>query len=148
MKSPQLHWHIFTREQIRPEHRGNLVYILELSATGCAPALRDIFDPSGIYFPDAAQPRLRALIESGYHGIIYSGLNKTAVYDVMAEDPPILQHDTTFAIYNSELIQHARKFFLSHPEEAPLLPVERFAAEPFSRERVLTEPSQDPEASS
>jgi hypothetical protein len=136
MKSPVLYWHIYTRDQIRPEHRGNLVYVLELPATGCAPVLRDIFDPSGIDFPNAAQPRLRALLESGYHGILYIGLNKAAVYEVMAEDPQILQDDRDFSHYNCELLKNARQFFLSAPERFAELSVEKLFSASRLRESV------------
>jgi len=115
MKAPGLHWSIYGPDQVRPALRGNLVYLLEVAATGRAPILRDIFDPSGREFPNNAPARIRALIQSGYHGVVYQGVSKAAVFDVMEHDPRILADDTTFERYNRELLENARRFFLQNP---------------------------------
>ena len=50
------------------------------------------------------------------HGIIYQGVNKAAVYDVLLSDPRIRRHDIHLHEYNRALVRNSRHFFLVDPE--------------------------------
>ncbi len=51
MKRLDVYWHIYPRDQIKPELRGNLIYLLEIPALPGAPVVRQIVDPRGLDFP-------------------------------------------------------------------------------------------------
>ena len=114
MRSSQLYWHIYPREQIRSNFRGNLVFVLEVPWQAGCPVLRNIFDPTGEDFPKNPC-RFPEFSRADYHGILYAGVNKTAVYELMLSDPPLLQADADYALYNREIVAGARNFFLIDP---------------------------------
>jgi hypothetical protein len=49
------------------------------------------------------------------HGIVYRGVNKEAVYEVLLRDPPITLDDPQFTDYNRQIISNSRDFFLVDP---------------------------------
>jgi len=133
----EIYWHVYTQDQVKPELRGNLIYILEVPSFPGSPILRDIFDPTGRQFPSATAARLRALIDSSYHGIMYRGVNKAAVYDVMLQDPVLLKHDPEFAIYNKAILAKARDFFLKQPQHNFNVRAEQVVAHGTNDSRLL-----------
>jgi hypothetical protein len=117
-----VYWHVFGREEIRGELRGNLVYVLEIPRTAGAPVLRHAFDPTGREFP-VGNRQMKALLRRLPHGIIFQGLNRTAIYDVLLSDPRITCEDPQFILYNRQLIRNSQEFFLIHPDRCwDLLP--------------------------
>ncbi len=114
-----VYWHIYGQDQIRPELRGKLIYLIEVPRAIGSPVLRNIFDPTGTQFPANAPERITALLDGEHHGIIYSGVSKAAVYDVMAFDEPIRNEDYSFLLYNEQIITNSRRFFLIDPDRAP-----------------------------
>lgn len=115
MRASHLYWHIYPRDQIRAKLRGNLVFILEIPwASGC-PVLRNIFDPTGQDFPRTIPIRFPEFMRAEHHGVLYSGVNKAAVCDLMLSDPPMIKEDADYAVYNREIVANARNFFLIDP---------------------------------
>ena len=110
-----IYWHIYGRDQIKPALRGNLVYVMEIPRDTIGPVLRHVFDPSGLEFP-AGKTQLMRLLKRLPHGIIYQGVNKAAVYDVLLSDPRIRRHDIHLHEYNRALVRNSRHFFLVDPE--------------------------------
>jgi len=117
MKSREVWWHVYRKVQIRPELRGRLSYVLDIPRTPGSPVIRHIFDPSGKDFPRCTIVRVRKLLETPHHGIVYLGVSKEAVYDVILSDPAIHRRDSDFILYNRDLVCNARKFFLCRPEQ-------------------------------
>ena len=116
MRRPvDIHWHIYSRDQIRPEYRGRLIYVLELAACVHAPILQEVFDPDGREFPAPTRERFSALIEAGYHTVVYAGLNKPAVDELMAQNPELLCADLDFRHFNRHLLLAARYSLLLDP---------------------------------
>jgi len=116
MKPSDVYWHIYPRNEIKPECRGRMVYVLEIPRNPGCPVLRHVFDSLGRDFPADSYHRIMGLITSLRHGIVYQGINKASAYDVMLTDPRILKGDSQFLLYNHEIICNSRKFFLSEPE--------------------------------
>ena len=116
MKPSDVYWHIYRRDEIKPELQGRMVYVLEIPRTPGCPVLRHVFDPLGRDFPADWHPRILSLVTNLRHGLIYDGIDKAAAYDVMLTDPRILKGDSQFLLYNQEIICNSRKFFLSEPE--------------------------------
>jgi len=116
MKPSDVYWHIYRRDEIKPELQGRMVYVLEIPRTPGCPVLRHVFDPLGRDFPADCRPRVLGLVTNLRHGLVYEGVSKAAAYDVMLTDPRILKSDSQFLLYNHEIICNSRKFFLSEPE--------------------------------
>ena len=115
MRPAHLYWHIYPRHQIRLELRGNLLFVLEVPWVAGCPVLRNIFDRTGRDFPRKPVGRFPEFTRSEHHGIIYAGVNKAAVYDLMLSDPPMSNTDTDYALYNQSIVASARNFFLIDP---------------------------------
>src|SRR5215467_9090754 len=104
MRPSHLYWHIYPREQIRPELRGNLVFVLEIPWASGFPVLRNIFDPTGRDFPPTTPGRFPYFMRAEQHGIIYQAVNKAAVFDLMLSDPPLTKQHADYALYNREIV--------------------------------------------
>lgn len=117
MRPLDVYWHIYRKEQIKPELRGPLFYLLEIPIAPGFPVLRHVFDPVGRDFPKSPRQKLRALLPGRRHGIFYEGVSKAAVYDVTLLDPKILKEDRHFLIYNRILVCNSRQFFLLEPNQ-------------------------------
>ena len=115
MRSPHLYWHIYPQQQIRAELRGNLLLVLEVPWAAWTPVLRNIFDPAGRDFPRIDSETFLSFMQSEHHGILYAGLSKPAVYDLMLADPPMPNRDADYALYNHEIVARARNYFLVDP---------------------------------
>ena len=109
-----VYWHIYRRHQIRPELRGHLLYLLEVPRQRGLPVLRHVFDPTGCDFPIGTR-QANALLRRLPHGILYRGVNKEAIYEILLRDPPITLGDASFGDYNRQLICNSREFFLVDP---------------------------------
>ncbi len=116
MKPMDVYWHIYSRDQIKPELRGRLIYLLEIPATPGSPVMRHVFDPAGREFPANSRQRVMALLSNLRHGIVYDGVSKHSVYDVLLCDPKIRREDPQFYAYNRGIISNSRTFFLTDPE--------------------------------
>jgi len=114
MQAADVYWHRYPREEIKPEIRGNLVYVLEVPRRGGAPVARHIFDKTGKSFPHASR-LMKALLSSPNNAIIFDGISKGSVYDALLCDPAIDKRDKAFVNYNRTLICSTRRFFLSRP---------------------------------
>ena len=115
MRPAHIYWHIYPEEQIRPEFRGRLTLVLEVPWVPGSPVVRNIFDATGRDFPRTNAPTFSALLSTKHHGILYAGINKNAVYDLMLSDPPINQKDVDYVSYNREIVANARNLFLRDP---------------------------------
>lgn len=115
MTRPDLYWHIYAKDQIKPALRGRFIYLLEVATAPDTPVIRDIFDPAGREFETARFPRPRALANRVSHGIVYVGVSRTAVYDLVSFDPPVGAEDPQFTVYNRKVIANSRSFFLINP---------------------------------
>jgi len=109
-----VYWHIYRRHQIKPERRGHLVYLLEVAKQPGLPVLRHVFDPTGRDFPLGTR-QAATLLRRLPHGIVYRGINKEAVYEILLRDPPITLDDPHFTEYNRRIISNSREFFLVEP---------------------------------
>jgi hypothetical protein len=116
MKLSDVYWHIYRRDEIKPELQGRMIYVLEIPRNSGCPVLRHVFDPLGREFPANSSYRIMSLVTNLRHGLIYDGISKAAAYDVMLTDPRILKNDSLFLLYNHEIICNSRKFFLIEPE--------------------------------
>jgi len=116
MKSTHVYWHIYPRAQIKPALQGNLIYVLEVPLVAGSPVIRDVIDPSERDFPGPDALGCPSLGHSGRRGIVFCGVSKAAVYDLMLVDPRISNDDTGFTRYNADIIRNARRFFLADPE--------------------------------
>ena len=116
MRPSDVYWHIYRRDEIKPELQGRMIYVLEIPRLPGCPVLRHVFDPLGRDFPDDSNERIWSLMSTLRHGIIYNGISKEAAYDVMLTDPKILKEDSRFLLYNHEIVCNSRKFFLAEPE--------------------------------
>jgi len=115
VRSPHVYWHVYPREQIKPELRGDLLCMIEVPWTPGSPVVRDIVDPTGRDFPNQAVSRFPALMRADHHGILYAGVSKTAVNDLMLTDPQLLPIDSAYSFYNRQIVSNARNFFLLDP---------------------------------
>jgi len=113
MSSSHVYWHIYPQDQIKSELRGNLVLVLEVPWAAGSPVIRRIVDPTGLDFPCTGA--FCGVLRTDHHGIMYVGVNKSAAYDLMLADPPMLLADTSYALYNRDIIRNARNFFLIDP---------------------------------
>jgi hypothetical protein len=115
MNSPHLYWHIYPQKQIRAELRGNLFLVLEVPWAARTPVLRNMFDPDGRDFPRINSGTFLSFIQSEHHGILYAGVNKPAVCNLMLADPQMPNRDADYALYNHEIVRRARNYFLVDP---------------------------------
>ncbi len=115
MRSSHLYWHLYPQDQIKAELRGGLTCVLEVPWVSGSPVLRDIIDPSGCDFPGGCPAHFPTLRHADHHGILYSGVNKMAVFDLMLTDPRMLPDDSDYSLYNRQIISNARNFFLLDP---------------------------------
>jgi hypothetical protein len=115
VRSPHVYWHLYPRDQIKPTLRGNLICVLEVPWAPGSPVVRDVIDSIGRDFPPRSVVRFPALMHPDHHGILYVGVNKTAVYDLMLIDPQLLPIDSTYSFYNRQIVSNARNFFLLDP---------------------------------
>ena len=95
--------------------RGNLLLLFEVPWQTGSPVIRSILDPSGLDFPSASIEGFHGLLRTDHHGIMYVGVNKSAAYDLMLADPPMLAEDADYTIYNRDIVRNARNFFLIDP---------------------------------
>ncbi|MGA2660686.1 MAG: hypothetical protein ABSH34_24630 [Verrucomicrobiota bacterium] len=116
MKPPNVYWHVYPRTQIKPTLRGNLIYVLEVPVAAGSPVIRDIIDPSERDFPCHHTTWFPTPGQSQRRGIVFSGVSKAAVYDVMLFDPRISNDDVGLTRYNAGIVVNARSFFLIAPE--------------------------------
>ena len=116
-------WQIFSGENIKPDIRGDLVYLLEIPGAPGIPVLRNVFDPTGIEYPSNSYDRLQALLEMGHHGILFEGVSKAAIEALMDWEPPITREDAQFVVYNRRLAWSSMNLLLCDPLDAlELLP--------------------------
>ena len=114
-RSAHIYWHIYPEEQIRLEFRGRLVLVLEIPWLPGSPVIRHIFDATGRDFPPIDPSSFSALMSAKHHGILYMGVNKEAVCELMLSDPPITKDDADYAFYNREIVANARNLLLLDP---------------------------------
>ncbi len=115
MRPSHVYWHIYPRDQVKSALRGELFCVLEVPWKSGSPVVRDIVDPTGRDFPGQALLRFPALMRPDYHGIVYAGVSKSAVYNLMLSDPQIVSEDPGYSRYNRKIISNARNFFLLDP---------------------------------
>jgi len=118
MSSLHVYWHLYAQNQIKPHLRGRLICVLEVPWVAGTPVVRDIFDPSGNDFPGQRDLPFPALRRANHHGILYAGVSKEAVYELMLNDAQMVPEDPTYAKYNHQIVSGARNFFLLDPNRA------------------------------
>ena len=113
---PDVYWRIYRPDRIKPHLRGNLIFVLEIPATPGAPVLRHIFDPSGMDVP--AQPRqgITRLLAQQRHGIVFDGVSKAGIHDLMKSNPEALKSMSTAGLFQRDLVTNAQSFFLTNPD--------------------------------
>jgi hypothetical protein len=114
MKKPDVYWQVYRQDQIKPERRGRLVYLLEIPRIAGAPVLRHVFDPSGEEFPTGERQRA-SLLRRLPHGVVYEGVNRASVFEVLKSDPRISPGAEGFLDYNRAVVRNSRRFFLIEP---------------------------------
>lgn len=115
MSSPHLYWHIYSQRQIRHELRGHLLLVLEVPWIGMTPVVRNILDPQSRDFRLTGTGAFLSFMQREHHGILYAGVNKPAVCELMLADPSMPQGGGDYALYNHEIIARARNYFLLDP---------------------------------
>jgi hypothetical protein len=118
MKSLDVYWHVYRRDQIKPEFQGYLICVLEVPSVSGFPVLRNILDPNGRDFPIAGREVLAALWGRRHHGVIFEGVCKSAIFELVALDPMIRVEQPQFASYNRKIILNARQFLLTDPDHS------------------------------
>jgi len=111
-------WQIFCGENIKPDVRGELLYLLEIPGTLGVPVLRNAFDPAGTQYPANSYDRLQALLELGHHGIMFDGVSKAAVEALLDWEPPMTREDDQFMVYNRRLVWSSMNLLLCDPVDA------------------------------
>lgn len=109
------YWHLYPQIQIKRGLRGGLICVLEVPWSSRTPVVRRVFDPAGSEFPGQKTLSFPALLSPDHHGIMYIGVNKTSVCDLMLNDPPMPADQPDYTIYNRQIISRARNFFLVDP---------------------------------
>jgi hypothetical protein len=115
MATRGVYWHIYPPHQIKPELRGHLLCILAIPGSGNSPVIRDVVDPSGRDFPRFPQIKITDFVNGPHHGIVFQGVSREALYEVISLDPPIDRADVTCSGYNRQIVDNCRKFFLRNP---------------------------------
>jgi hypothetical protein len=115
MRSPHVYFHIYPQNQMKPALRGHLILVLGVPWGLRSPVVRDILDPAGNDFVGQPIMRLPALIRPDHHGIVYIGVNESAICDMMLGDPQMLPEDANYAVYNRQIVSNTRNFFLLDP---------------------------------
>lgn len=115
MSAPHLYWHIYPEKQIRPELRGNLLLVFEVPWTAWTPVIRNVFDQRSQDFPWDPRGTFLSCMQPEHHGVLYAGVSKAAVYDLMLADPSLPHADSDYGLYNHEVIAGARNYFLLDP---------------------------------
>jgi len=116
MQPFDIYWHIYRRNQIRPELRGNLVCVIEVPPAMGFPVVRNILDPASKDFATTSRQMLAELLERRHHVIIFEGVRKSAFFQLVGHDPVILKERPRFISYNREIIHNARQFLLADPD--------------------------------
>lgn len=116
MKTLDVYWHLYRRDQLKPAFRGHLLCVLEVPPVAGVAVLRNILDPTGRDFPLAGRAALAALWERRHHGIIFEGVCKSAVYELVSLDPVIQEECPRFTSYNREIVRNARQFLLAETD--------------------------------
>ena len=116
MKPPDVFWHIYGREQIKPPLQGDLIYAIEVPCRIGSPVIRHVFDPTGRQFSTDYQQRIRGALKRRNHGIVYQGVSKAAAYGVLLVEAGIAADDQRFIRYNQEVISNSKLYFLVKPE--------------------------------
>jgi hypothetical protein len=113
---PDVYWRIYRPDRIKPQLRGNLIFVLEIPAEPSSPVVRHIFDPSGMDFP--AQPRrgITRLLAQQRHGIVFDGVSKAAVDELMLSNPEMRKSNSQLELFHRDLVGNSRRFFLTNPE--------------------------------
>jgi hypothetical protein len=112
----EVYWHVYRCNEIKPELRGNLRYLLEIPLTLGVPVLRHLVEPCGLGFLVSPRQGLTYFLHGQHHGILYDGVGQAAVQQVIQSGPGLEQADRRFAFYNRQLVCHSRNFFLLDPE--------------------------------
>jgi hypothetical protein len=116
MKRFDVYWHIYRRDQIRPEYRGNLICVIEVPPAMGFPVVRNILDPACQGFVTVSRQMLAELLQRRHHVIIFEGVRKSAFCQLVSHDPVILKERPRFMSYNREIIHNARQFLLADPD--------------------------------
>ena len=116
MKTLDVYWHIYRRDQIKPGFRGHLICVLEVPPVPGLPVMRSVLDPTGRDFPIAGREVLAAFLEGRHHGLVFAGVCKSAMLELVTLDPVIREERPRFMSYNRELVQNARHFLLAHTD--------------------------------
>lgn len=111
MRKPDVYWHIYRNDHIKPQWRGRLTYVLEIPRTVGTPVLRHAFDPAGEDFPQGEEQIIN-LLQRLQHGIVFCGVNKAAIEQVIRSDPPLSAQEDDFLRYNHALVRNSQALFL------------------------------------
>ena len=109
------YWHIYPQTQIKHGLHGGLVCVLEVPWRASKPVVRCVLDPAGLDFPGQKALTFPSLLSPDHHGVMYVGVSKTAVCDLMLTDPPMMADQPDYTLYNRQIISRARNFFLVDP---------------------------------
>jgi len=113
MKTLDVYWHIYPRAQIKPGFRGHLICVLEVPPVPGFPVLRSVLDTTDREFPIAGREALATMLEGRHHGLVFAGVCKSAILELITLDPVIREERPRFASYNRELVHNARHFLLA-----------------------------------
>ncbi len=112
MKSRHVYLHVYPQEQIKFRLRGDLIYVFDIPRTAVRPVIREIYDVTGRDFPPVSDLNIFSVDRADSEHIIFAGVNKTSVYDVMAFDPPLLNNRPEVEQYNRLLVPECPQFLL------------------------------------
>jgi hypothetical protein len=116
MKTLDIFWHVYRRNQIKPGLCGDLVYFLDIPSLPGVPVIRRVIELRGTGFPQKARFPRSPSLNGTHHGILFEGVNQAAADQLMLAGPKIHKADPRFAFYNRDVICNAREFFLINPE--------------------------------
>jgi hypothetical protein len=112
MNSTDMYWQVYRQDKIRPELRGDLIYVIEVPAAPGEPAIRHVWDLTARHFPAEPRQKLAEIISRGHSGVVYQGVSAPPACEAIDCDPSIDPVARSCVSYNREILAASKQFFL------------------------------------